>query len=147
MSNVVVQITHHMNFAQIQKILTSPLGPVAKDMMRRGLKVETAAKRNLSSDPKRVNTGRLRASITRKMVMTTRGPAVQVGTNVSYAIYVHEGTGLYGPKAKMIRPVNKKVLRWKVKGGRGKKGYTYSMKSSGMRPNHFLKNALPAARG
>ena len=38
-----------------------------------------------------VDTGRLRSSITHKVVPDEK--AVYVGTNVNYAVYVHEGTG------------------------------------------------------
>jgi hypothetical protein len=151
---VPASVTHKLDPAAIQKLLTSPQGGVYRDMMRRGLRVETRAKQNLQTGPKRVDTGRLRASISTQMVVVNGKPVAMVGTNVSYALYVHEGTGLYGPAHKMIVPVNKKVLRWKTRGagqaGRraaGKGGYTFAMQSSGMRPNPFLKNALPAARG
>lgn len=139
-------ITHRLDLAAIQRLLTSPQGGVYKDLLRRGLKVESAAKRNLGQDPKRIDTGRLRSSIQTAVLMRNGKPVVRVGTAVQYAIYVHEGTGLYGPKHKMIVPVNKKALRWKSRGyGKPSKGgYTYSMKSKGMRPNPFLKRALPA---
>jgi hypothetical protein len=143
-----MSVTHKLNTSAVHALLTSPQGGVVKDLIRRGLLVESRAKRNLGSGPKRVNTGRLRSSITTTLVMTNGKPGVRVGTSLKYAIYVHEGTGLYGPKHKMIVPVNKKVLRWKTKGKKGGKGgYTFSMKSSGMRPNPFLKNALKAAKG
>lgn len=147
-------ITHRLDITAIRALLTGPEGGVARDMLRRGLRVETRAKQNLQSDPRRVDTGRLRSSINTQPIMVDGVPAVVVGTNVKYAIYVHEGTGLYGPKAKYIVPVNKQVLRWKTRGHgmaarrkAGKGGYTFAMRSSGMKPNHFLKNALPAARG
>jgi len=141
-------ISHQLNTAAVQALLVGPTGAVAKDMLKRGLLVESRAKLNLQRTPRRVNTGRLRASIRTTFVMIGGVPAVRVGTSLSYARYVHDGTGLYGPKHKMIRPVNKKVLRWKFHGHGhpGKGGYTYSMKSSGIRPNPFLRDALAAAR-
>jgi hypothetical protein len=83
-------------------------------------------------------------------VVTVNGaPAVRIGTSVKYAMFVHQGTGVYGPAGRMIHPVNKKVLRWRSRTASGKKGkgYTFSMYSRGMKPNPFLKNALKAARG
>lgn len=143
------QITNQLDRAAIQALLKSPQGGVVKDLLRRGLKVQAAAKRNLRSSPTRVNTGRLSNSITFRLVTYNGDPAVRVGTTVFYAVYVHEGTGLYGPRHRLIRPVNKRALRWQKRGGRGKSkgGWTYSTYSSGMRPNAFLKNALPAAKG
>jgi HK97 gp10 family phage protein len=143
-----VTITHRFNASEVRQVLLSPQGGVVKAMMRKGARVESAAKRNLQSDPRRVNTGRLRSSIVTELQMTSGGFRVVVGTNVAYAKFVHEGTGLYGPKHALIRPKVKKALRWRAKGGHASKGgWTYSRYSRGMRPNHFLLNALPAARG
>ena len=41
---------------------------------------------------------------------------VEVGTNVPYAPYVEFGTGLYGPRKRVIRPVRARVLAWRVTG-------------------------------
>lgn len=138
---------HVVDEALLREMLRGPNGAVARDMLRRGLKVENAAKRNLGSSPKRVDTGRLRASITHQMIIT-RMLVMRVGTNVTYAPFVHDGTGIYGPRGAMILPVNRTVLRWKTRGrGRGRGGYVYAKRSRGMAPNPFLKNALKAARG
>jgi hypothetical protein len=75
------------------------------------------------------------------MFMLNGNLAVRVGTGVSYALYVHDGTGLFGPKHALIRPRSKKVLRWK-----GKSGYIYAKYTRGMQPNPFLKNALKAGK-
>jgi hypothetical protein len=144
--------------AALKALLSGPQSGLYKDMLRRGLKVESKAKQNISGDggthPKRVDTGRLRSSVITVMVTFNNYPAAEVGTNVEYALEVHDGTGIHGPNAAMIVPVNKKVLRWKTKGPtgknlkkKGKQAYTFSMKSSGMLPNPFLKDALIAAKG
>lgn len=58
-----------------------------------GVKIQNAAKLRLGSAPRRIDTGRLRASIKIKVFTTAQRTAgVRVGTNVEYAIYVHEGT-------------------------------------------------------
>lgn len=117
-----------------------------RDMLRRGLLVETQAKRNLSGigGPKRIDTGRLRASIATVAVTRNGEPAVLVGTNVKYARWVHDGTGIYGPRGVPIRPRTKKFLRFKPRGARR---YIYARSVKGMKPNRFLTNALSAARG
>lgn len=147
-------VRHKLDQAALHALLTSPQGGVARDMLRRGLRVETKAKQNLQSEPKRVDTGRLRASINTQAYTLDGKPVVGVGTNVKYAVYVHNGTGLYGPNAKLIVPVNRDALRWATRGRgqaakrkSGKGGWTFAQSSSGMRPNPFLKNALSAARG
>jgi hypothetical protein len=135
----------------MQALLSSSQGGVAKDMLRRGIRVESAAKKNLGSNPKRVDTGRLRASIVTVMVMRDGKPIVRVGTSVKYARFVHDGTGIFGPYSTVIRPKNGKVLKWKSKtyGAKTGKyaGYAFAQYTIGMRPNPFLKNALKAAKG
>lgn len=55
---------------------------MAKELERRGIRVETAAKRIVH-----VDTGRLRDSITHAMGEDDQGRLVDIGSNVSYAIY------------------------------------------------------------
>lgn len=144
-------ITHKFNEAQLKFILSSPNGAVAKDLIKRGKKVESRAKRNLAGvggKPKRIDTGHLRNSIGSHLIIRPDGLAVRVGTNVSYARYVHDGTGLYGPKHMVIRPKFGKVLVFSSKVYGAKKG-KYAGKVvvrfvRGMKPNPFLHDALPA---
>lgn len=135
---------HQLDLGAVRKLLTSPQGGVVRDLLRRGLLVETQAKRNLGGigGPKRVDTGRLRASIATVVVTRDGAPAVLVGTNVNYARFVHDGTGLYGPRHAPIRPRRGRYLRFKPRGSRK---WVYARQVKGMRPNPFLTNALPAA--
>lgn len=58
-----------------------------------GLKAEGYAKLELENHPRRIDTGRLRNSITHTEARQEGGESVvYVGTNVEYATYVHEGT-------------------------------------------------------
>jgi phage gpG-like protein len=138
--------SQRLDAVALQQLLRSPRGGVMRNLLRRGLLVETQAKRNLSGigGPKRIDTGRLRASISTVAVTRNGEPAVLVGTNVKYAGFVHRGTGLYGPRHAPIRPRTAKFLRFKPRGaGR----YVYARQVKGMKPNPFLTNALSAARG
>ncbi|KAB2925885.1 MAG: HK97 gp10 family phage protein [Candidatus Contendobacter sp.] len=54
-------------------------------------------------------TGDLRASLT---VQELDDATVAMGTNLEYAIFVHQGTGLYGPFKRRITPIRKKALYW-----------------------------------
>lgn len=137
---------HQLDLGAVRKLLTSPTGGVVRDLLRRGLLVETQAKRNLGGigGPKRVDTGRLRASIATIVVTRDGAPTVLVGTNVNYARFVHDGTGLYGPRHAPIRPRRGKFLRFRPRGSRR---WVYARQVKGMRPNRFLANALSAARG
>jgi HK97 gp10 family phage protein len=136
------RVTHHVDKRALQMILSSPNGAVAKDLFRRGKKVEAKAKKNLNESPRRIDTGTLRSSINTQLLSLGGKPVVQVGTNLFYAIYVHEGTGIYGPKGRPITPKTAKMLSWKNR--KGARIFAKSVK--GMKPNPFLKNALMAAK-
>jgi hypothetical protein len=141
-----VTYSQRLDLGAIRTLLTSPQGGVVQDLMRRGLLVETQAKRNLAGvdGPKRIDTGRLRSSINTQVVSRNGDPAVLVGTNVHYAMFVHEGTGLYGPRHQVIRPKNRRFMRFRPRGSRR---WVYARQTRGMPGNPFLRNALPAARG
>ena len=136
---------HKLNLGVLYTQLRNPSGGLARDMLRRGLKVESAAKRNLAGAngaPRRINNGILR-NTTKATPTTYRGfPAVRIGTPVWYALLVHDGTGLYGPKKRAITPKTKKALRFKPKGS---SRFIIRRSVKGMVANPFLKDALPAA--
>lgn len=139
-----VKITQRLDRAAIARILTSPRGPVARDLLVRGIRVQSQARRNLAgmagSGPRRIHTGRLRSSIAVRLLS---GPIVRIGSNVHYALYVHEGTGVHGPKHRPIRPRTKRYLRFKPYGS---KEFVFARQVAGMKPNKYLLRALPAAR-
>lgn len=120
------------------------MSAVAREMQRRGLRVEAAAKVRISGHPKRVDTGRLRDSIKAVPIMRRNSPGSRIGTNVKYAILVHNGTGIYGPRGARIKPKTKRYLRFVPKGGNR---FVFAKSVKGMRPNPFLVDALAAARG
>lgn len=117
---------------------------VARDMQRRGLRVEAAAKVRISGNPKRVNSGRLRSTIKAVPIRKRGAPGSRIGTNVKYAVFVHDGTGIYGPRGMRIKPKTKRYLKFIPKGGNR---FVYAKSVKGMRPNPFLVDALPAALG
>ena len=94
-----------------------------------GLHLEGEAKDELENDPRRIDTGNLRNSITHAVDENEK--AVFVGTNVEYGIYVHEGTGIYAVNG------NGRQDPWGYMGKDGKWQITH-----GMKPNRFLKNAV-----
>ena len=55
-----------------------------------GLHLSGEAARELENNPRRVDTGNLRNSISYDVAPSEK--AVYIGTNVEYGIYVHEGT-------------------------------------------------------
>lgn len=137
-----------LNNAAIAELLHGPTGAVAKDLLKRGIRVQTRARRNLGgttgSGPKRVNHGLLRASVATQLGTYGADLSMRVGTNVYYARWVHDGTGIYGPHGTPIVPRHAQALKffWKKIGST-----VYAKSVKGMRPNPFLKEALPFADG
>lgn len=76
-----------INGAALAELFESPSGEVARDLQRRALQVDRAAKRNCP-----VDTGRLRSSITNEIGTDAQGLVATIGTNVEYAPYVELGT-------------------------------------------------------
>jgi hypothetical protein len=75
------------------QLMHDPNGPVGRDLQRRAINVESAAKVNASGRPgPNVDTGRLRSSITWELVDQPESLVARVGTNVEYARWVEEGT-------------------------------------------------------
>lgn len=97
-----------------------------------------------------VNQGGLRASIDYE-IRQENGPAGYVGSGLKYAVYVHEGTGIYSKKnPKPIKPKNKPFLAWPVTNNTGfrryRKGKTanwaYAKSVKGMPGRPFLVKAV-----
>lgn len=122
---------------------------VAKDLLKRGFKVQARARILIGGSaghPKRVNTGLLRTSIQVRLMDTVGVQKVRVGTNRRYARWVHDGTGIYGPRHMPIKPKRAKTLKFSSSyGGTSRTVYAKSIK--GMKKNEFLKDALPAFKG
>ena len=87
-----------INGAALAELFTSPSGEVAKDLQRRALQVDNAAKRLCpvgtpeSTGKKGYRGGRLRSSITNEIGQDGEGLVAVIGTNVEYAPYVELGT-------------------------------------------------------
>lgn len=118
-------------------LLRSERGPVAQDLLRRGLRVQNRARQLCP-----VNTGRLRNSITVELVIVGGIPVVRIGTNVEYARWVHDGTGVYGPLRRPIRPRRAKVLAFTP---RGSSQTVFATQVRGTPGRPFLRDALEAA--
>lgn len=76
-----------INGAALTELFTSPSGEVARDLQRRALQVDRAAKQLCP-----VDTGRLRSSITNELGQDGDGLVATIGTNVEYAPHVELGT-------------------------------------------------------
>ena len=72
-----------------QQVLQAKQAAVEAALEAIGLHLEGEAKDELENAPRRVDTGRLKNSISHAVNIAE--PAVYVGTNVEYAPYVHFG--------------------------------------------------------
>jgi hypothetical protein len=140
-----------LNNAAIAAVLRSPSGEVAKHIQRLGNRVLNRAVSTCPSD-----TGKLRNSIKLEMRMGPDGPYAQIGSNEEYALWVHEGTGIYAGKGP-ITPKRYSLLRWpnvnnryKQTGGNRRYSsgataeYVYARSVKGMKGRPWLKDALKA---
>lgn len=128
----------HVNKAALQHMLRNPKGQVARGILKIGKKVERKAKRLTPVDH-----GVLRNSITTELIIR-RGPVARIGTKVKYALYVHEGTGIHGPKKMPITPKRGKVLVFTV---RKTNQLVFARSVKGMKGTPYLRNALIAVVG
>lgn len=93
-----------VNQAELQRLLRGRNGPVARDLSRRAIRVESAAKMNASGRPgPRVRTGRLRSSLSWALAEDARGLYAVIGTNVFYAKWVELGSDT-APAYPFLRP-------------------------------------------
>lgn len=94
-----------------------------------GMFLQGEAGDELENSPRRVDTGRLKLSVNYRVVQDGEESVLYVGTNTRYAVYVHEGTGIYHPQGRQTP--------WIYRDERGAFHQT-----RGMKPNRFLKNAI-----
>jgi hypothetical protein len=133
---VAVSVRVEINSRVVQRLLRSPAGPLARHMLTRGHRVRRAARRNINS-----RSGDLARSIDVKIIIENGGAGVRVGSDLFYARFVHDGTGIYGPRQRPIRPERRKALAFG-----GSQGTVVVASSSGQRGTKFLLRALDAAR-
>ena len=83
--------------------------------------------------------GHLKQNIHSKVAVN--GLEATVMPTPKYALYVHDGTGIYGPKKRPITPKRGKVLAWE---SGGQMHYARSVK--GIRPNKYMDRAYKAVK-
>ena len=111
-----------------------------KEVVRRGNKVLAEAKKTCP-----VHEGKLRSSL--RMDVKYRGlvPYAVVGSPLDYAIWVHQGTGIYAGRG-YIYPKRAKVLAWPARAGsyNVRNGMVFAARVKGMKGRPWLANALRA---
>jgi hypothetical protein len=126
-----------LNPVAIHALFANPAGEVTRSMFARGKLVEANAQRLCP-----VRTGRLRASIGTTVVPRGVVNVIRVGSSLSYARDVHDGTGIYGPSGQRIHPVSGGYMSWQPRGG-GDRVYVRS--TAGMPGTPYLTDSLPLA--
>jgi hypothetical protein len=85
-----VTITRQIHVQNIERLGASP--GVVRYMTARGVQVQSAARERLRESPRRIDTGTLINSIQVEVRVVGTIVIVRIGTNVEYAIFVHDGT-------------------------------------------------------
>lgn len=124
--------TVRLDTAAITRLLNSQSGPLVRDLALRAQRVTNGAKRRCPVDQ-----GRLRSSIRWVLRSDSRGLHAVVGTDVEYALFVHEGTRDHD-----IRPRRARVLRFPSTRGRGGFAYARIVHHPGTTGVPFLRDAL-----
>ena len=109
---------------------------------------DPAWKPNLSGTPLLRKTNVLYNSLTEAAsgnVTETSGAQIRVGTNVYYARWLQDGTGVYGTRGSPITSTDKKALKFKIG---GKVVYAKSVKGVPKRPYLYFdeQNTRAVAR-
>lgn len=137
-----VSVRVDLHHAQIQNFLYSPAGPVVRGVRRWSQEVRTVAIANAPKD-----TGELAGS---SIVEMNTHPGFVVGVitfRARHAIWVHEGTGIYGPRHRPIRRRGGGYMRFPNRRGIGPRGgrpslYVYARSVRGQPGQPFLVYAL-----
>jgi hypothetical protein len=141
-----------LNPGALRDLLADPNGQVAQIIFQKSNAVALVAKTIAPRGP----TGDLRRTIQATVAIERGVPVGTIGTNKEYAIYVHEGTGIHGPRNELIRPKVASVLRWpKTNPGKGRRRYkggktaeyVFSKYSKGQKGVPFLTMALERVLG
>lgn len=152
-------IHHNLDPAAFIALLKGSNGAANRKVQTDTNKVLNLARRNCPVDK-----GPLRASLTGEISAVGDVLIGRVGSNLSYAIHVHEGTGIYAGRGR-IYPKNGRFLAWKTKvryaaataggtrvtgtAGRKRTGgdWVFAKSIAGMKGRPFLTDALREVMG
>ena len=116
-------------------------GAVREDVKRRAANVRDEARRLLAerADEPSGELGRSIRYVTREAAEGS--VAAQVGSDLEHAIWVEEGTGVYGPRGAEITPRSAPLLVFRSRSG----SIIRTPSVRGQRPKRYLRDALRAA--
>ena len=143
-------VTVKLHRSAINAFLYSPGGPITRNVRKLGHDVRRVAQRRVPKD-----TGKLASSITVTTGASMGLVYAEIGSNLPYALWRHEGTGIYG-SGRPIRPKRARALRFKP-GRRGgsagnrrayaDRGYVYRYSVKGTVGEPYLVHALTDVMG
>lgn len=141
-----MRIEFELDEPAVRRLLQSPDGDVARAV--RQLADRTA---NLARGMAPVDSGALRASIRVEVRYSSAEVKAWVYTPLEYGLYVHEGTGIYGPLGRPIRPKRGQFLVFEARNARttapGRGRLVFAREVRGQRPQRYLLEALRTAAG
>ena len=115
--------------ASVNAAASEIIRKVTENMEKACLYIETEAKKGCP-----VDTGHLRASIMSEVEAGDLKITGRIGSNLEYAPYVHQGTGIYAEDG------NGRKTPWAYRAEAGK--YKGFHRTRGQKPQPFLKNAV-----
>lgn len=119
---------------EVQINLENFMNEILPQVLQENLEKACQHIENVSKSNCPVDDGQLRASITHVIEQEGNNYVGYVGSNVEYAPYVHEGTGLYAKDG-----MGRKDVPWTFQGADGS-----WHKTSGQKPQPFLQDAVDA---
>ena len=128
-----IVVDHRFNRSYVRTNLAKSSG-VRRALLVRGLAVQTESKKRLNEAPRRIDTGRLRNSIQIQESSFRGTVMIRVGTNVEYALIIHNGSR---PHRINARPGG--VLAWQGPNGMI---FARSVMHPGFKANPFLADGL-----
>lgn len=87
-----VRVRQQLNAGYIRTRIARSGGPLEDYLAVRALAVQAAAKERIRQSPTRIDTGNLLNSIQILIYHRNGVPIARIGTDVEYAVYVHDGT-------------------------------------------------------
>lgn len=118
---------------------TNEDGPISYVLAQRAERVAYVAR--ALTNTLGFGTGRLSASIQRSRVSrdASNRLSVRVGSDLYYALWVEEGTGIYGPHRTRITSRSGRAMRLELYMGTR---VVFAKSVAGQQPQHYLANAL-----
>lgn len=115
---------------RLKILVTSELPELINNaLLQATLYIEAEAKKNLRANGNGLKTGLLRDSITHTIDEASH--IGYVGSNLDYAIWVHQGTGIYALNG------DGRKTPWAWEDAKGELHFTH-----GMKPNPFIQKAI-----